>query len=103
MTTALLCPSCGDPVVEDDDFCESCGTRLRPPARAEEGACPKCGAGAEQTDRDGYCGRCGYRLGRTTDHVEVEMDAGQRVHQPRRGRLDPRGEVQRIQELAVEG
>lgn len=72
MTTALQCPSCGDPVASDDDFCEACGARLRPPEPAE-GTCPACGAPADQADADGYCGRCGTRLPRPSDHVEVEV------------------------------
>ncbi|HYR61354.1 MAG TPA: protein phosphatase 2C domain-containing protein [Actinomycetota bacterium] len=71
MTPALVCPSCGDPVAEGDEFCETCGTRLHAPP-PEEGTCPKCGARADQADPDGYCGRCGYRLARPNDHVEVE-------------------------------
>ncbi|MEA2501497.1 MAG: hypothetical protein QOD01_1608 [Actinomycetota bacterium] len=71
MTTATLCPSCGEAVAEEDDFCESCGTRLHAPP-PQEGTCPKCGAPADQADADGYCTRCGNRLPRPTDHVEVE-------------------------------
>jgi serine/threonine protein phosphatase PrpC len=71
MTTATLCPSCGEAVAEEDDFCESCGTRLHAPP-PQEGMCPKCGAPADQADADGYCTRCGNRLPRPTDHVEVE-------------------------------
>src|SRR5437879_12950931 len=71
MTTATLCPSCGDSVAEEDDFCESCGTRLHAPP-PQEGICPKCGAPAEQADTDGYCHRCGYRMPRPSDHLEVE-------------------------------
>jgi serine/threonine protein phosphatase PrpC len=74
MTTALQCPSCGEPVGEADDFCERCGARLHAPA-PEEGACPKCGAPASEADADGYCGRCGARLPRPTDHWEVEAGA----------------------------
>jgi serine/threonine protein phosphatase PrpC len=71
MTTATLCPSCGETVGEEDDFCESCGTRLHAPP-PQEGTCPKCGAPAEAADADGYCTRCGYRMPRPSDHVEVE-------------------------------
>ena len=71
MTTATLCPSCGETVAEEDDFCESCGTRLHAPP-PEEGICPKCGAPAEAADADGYCTRCGYRMPRPSDHWEVE-------------------------------
>jgi serine/threonine protein phosphatase PrpC len=71
MTTATLCPSCGEAVAEEDDFCESCGTRLHAPP-PEEGTCPKCGAPADQADADGYCTRCGNRLPRPSDHIEVE-------------------------------
>src|SRR5437660_31843 len=35
MTTATLCPSCGETVAEEDDFCESCGTRLHSPPPQE--------------------------------------------------------------------
>jgi serine/threonine protein phosphatase PrpC len=71
MTTATLCPSCGEAVAEEDDFCESCGTRLHAPPPVE-GTCPKCGAPADQADADGYCTRCGNRLPRPSDHIEVE-------------------------------
>jgi serine/threonine protein phosphatase PrpC len=71
MTTATLCPSCGEAVAEEDDFCESCGTRLHAPP-PEEGICPKCGAPADQADADGYCTRCGHRMPRPSDHSEVE-------------------------------
>jgi len=71
MTTATLCPSCGETVAEEDDFCESCGTRLHAPP-PQEGSCPKCGAPAEAADADGYCTRCGYRMPRPSDHTEVE-------------------------------
>src|SRR5437879_1359963 len=71
MTTATLCPSCGETVAEEDDFCESCGTRLHAPP-PQEGSCPKCGAPAEAADPDGYCTRCGYRMPRPSDHTEVE-------------------------------
>ena len=46
MTTATLCPSCGETVAEEDDFCESCGTRLHAPP-PQEGICPKCGVRIE--------------------------------------------------------
>ncbi|HEY2665624.1 MAG TPA: protein phosphatase 2C domain-containing protein, partial [Actinomycetota bacterium] len=71
MTTATLCPSCGETVDEEDDFCESCGTRLHAPP-PQEGSCPKCGAPAEAADADGYCTRCGYRMPHPSDHIEVE-------------------------------
>jgi serine/threonine protein phosphatase PrpC len=70
MTTATLCPSCGEAVAEEDDFCESCGTRLHAPP-PQEGICPKCGAPIASAT-DGYCGRCGNRLPRPGDHVELE-------------------------------
>src|SRR5437660_330037 len=53
MTTATLCPSCGETVAEEDDFCESCGARLHAPP-PQEGTCPTCGALAETADADGY-------------------------------------------------
>jgi serine/threonine protein phosphatase PrpC len=71
MTTTTLCPSCREAVAEEDEFCESCGTRLHTPP-PQEGACPKCGAPPEAADADGYCTRCGNRMPRPTDHFEVE-------------------------------
>ena len=57
-----------------DEFCESCGARLHAVPHPMPSFCPKCGAGADLADPDGYCGQCGFRLARPTDHIEIEVD-----------------------------
>ncbi|HEV2317264.1 MAG TPA: zinc ribbon domain-containing protein [Thermoplasmata archaeon] len=50
-TSAIVCPSCGAPSREGDQFCRSCGAAL------EDAACPRCGAHVDPGDR--FCPACG--------------------------------------------
>ena len=61
----LRCPKCGQPVVEGDAFCQTCGNRLDSPAIMNQASpegliCPRCNAFLEP----GYdfCFNCGYKL-----------------------------------------
>jgi len=96
---AAACPTCGEPIVAGDRFCEACGTELpfvegralpaEEPAptagRPAVVACPSCGSEGEPVD--GYCAVCGMRLPALRDHLEVELegvagvtDKGRRHH-----------------------
>ena len=81
------CPTCDAAVLQDDQFCEECGTALR--AIASTG-CEKCGAPPDTIDPDGFCGQCGFRReAKAGDLVEVILnsnlagvsDRGLRHHQ----------------------
>ncbi|MGZ8752756.1 MAG: protein phosphatase 2C domain-containing protein [Acidimicrobiia bacterium] len=85
--TVSPCPSCGEPVVATDQFCESCGTALREPDAivvVEEippggsimpvAAAPRrCSCGGE-IDADGYCATCGLRARSERDHFTERPD-----------------------------
>ncbi|MFG2090932.1 MULTISPECIES: protein phosphatase 2C domain-containing protein [unclassified Spirillospora] len=96
-----LCRTCGEPVHEDDRFCERCGrpdpttgdwspppeTTVPPDSApgagaalaadpeaghaAGKGVCTDCGDGAVGTD--GYCEQCGFRQPSGREHVEAEL------------------------------
>jgi serine/threonine protein phosphatase PrpC len=70
----MECPHCTATLPDDDIFCEECGVRLVeeiPP----EGGC-RCGAGPDEIDEDGFCGRCGKRVRpRPEDHIEIVVSA----------------------------
>lgn len=62
------CPQCTTEAPLDGRFCEECGA---PFGGGVSGACPKCGAGAEQIDEDGFCQSCGIRRqAPARDHFE---------------------------------
>lgn len=70
------CPSCGQPVWPDDNFCESCSAELWPAlvsgGRSETAAeCPSC-PGAQVT-QDGYCESCGHKVPSGSDHAELDL------------------------------
>jgi PPM family protein phosphatase len=69
----MECPHCTATLPDDDIFCEECGARLVEEAAPMivEGGC-RCGAGPDDIDEDGFCGRCGRRVRpRPEDHIEV--------------------------------
>jgi PPM family protein phosphatase len=51
----MQCPSCNTSVLLDDQFCEECGTALKPFVSI---ACAKCGGAI---DDEGFCSECGFR------------------------------------------
>ena len=60
-----VCPACGRPAADDDQFCAICGAALTEELTpislpAEEAACPKCGRRADPGDR--FCAGCGQGL-----------------------------------------
>lgn len=76
----MRCVSCGAVMPLDDSFCEECGTALTPacdggppePVVAALPDCPKCGAGPDELDEEGYCAQCGFRRRpHERDHVEI--------------------------------
>ena len=86
------CPECGASVREGELFCEACGHRLAsplmqsdpltatdpvaaPPGDGGSQACARCGAPAEEITEDQYCGRCGMRQPRHSDHRESDLGA----------------------------
>ncbi|PSB22238.1 serine/threonine protein phosphatase [Phormidesmis priestleyi ULC007] len=80
------CPTCDAAVLQDDQFCEECGTALRTIASG----CEKCGASPDTIDAEGFCGQCGFRReAKEGDRVEVILnsclagvsDRGLRHHQ----------------------
>lgn len=71
MTMSQLCPnpSCREPILAEDAFCEGCGQRLDGPV-PDHLRCAYCpGAVADE-----YCGTCGMRQPRDGDRVEVSTD-----------------------------
>lgn len=70
----MECPHCTATLPDDDIFCEECGIRLVEET-PEEGGC-RCGAGPDEIDEDGFCGRCGRRVrARPEDHIEIVISA----------------------------
>lgn len=84
MPQQTVCPSCAEPLDQEDDFCEACGLSLSPseaaaapapphapPSAAAGPGCVHCGA-AEVAD-DGYCEACGGVQPRPRDHQERSL------------------------------
>jgi len=70
----MECPHCTATLPDDDIFCEECGARLAEES-PQEGGC-RCGAGPDEIDEDGFCGRCGIRVRpRPEDHIEMVISA----------------------------
>ncbi|HWF81851.1 MAG TPA: PP2C family serine/threonine-protein phosphatase [Streptosporangiaceae bacterium] len=75
---SVSCPTCGQPVWPDDNFCEACSTDLAPAVTSGDSSqpatrqCPNC-AGTSITP-EGYCESCGRKLPAGNDHVELELD-----------------------------
>jgi len=70
----MECPHCTATLPDDDIFCEECGVRLVAEA-PQEGGC-RCGAGPDEIDEEGFCGRCGTRVKpRPEDHIEIVISA----------------------------
>jgi len=76
------CPTCGQPIVATDSFCESCGTELAPavvstasPEYTPE--CPVCSvdpsAPPGAISPDGYCESCGRKVPSGRDHAELDL------------------------------
>jgi PPM family protein phosphatase len=59
----LECHICQAPILNEDLFCEACGSPLGdpPPQPQVQAGCQKCAAPVESIDPDGYCDRCGFR------------------------------------------
>ncbi len=77
--TVTKCPDCGEPVGQDDRFCEGCGqsllvrrTPLGGPVSTPDDTCPGCGGtnfGAE-----GFCEDCGRARPSGRDRMECDLD-----------------------------
>ncbi len=78
----VTCPSCGEPAVATDSFCESCGTELAPavvsttsPGYTPE--CPVCSvdpsAPPGAISAEGYCESCGRKVPSGRDHAELDL------------------------------
>ena len=76
------CPSCGEPVVTTDSFCESCGTELAPAvvsaaAPGYRPECPVCSvdpsAPPGAISPEGYCESCGRKVPSGRDHAELDL------------------------------
>ncbi len=70
--TGLCCAACGNPLGEQDRFCEQCGARLGDVSAAERG-CHACGAPREALDEGGYCSICGVRERPAEQRVELDL------------------------------
>jgi serine/threonine protein phosphatase PrpC len=73
----LRCPSCGQPVWPDDNFCESCRAELAPALVSGDRAqpvtqCPTCPDAP--VSPEGYCENCGHKVPSGHDHLEMELD-----------------------------
>ena len=77
-----ICRNCGEPVGENDGFCEACGTELAPAVdSAGDGRalpeCPVCSADESMPTpaitADGYCEGCGRKVPSGRDHVELDI------------------------------
>ena len=55
LDTAPKCPSCGDPVEENEMFCNKCGALLK-----DKTKCKHCGTQNEVSDK--FCSNCGKEL-----------------------------------------
>jgi serine/threonine protein phosphatase PrpC len=78
----MTCPSCGEPVAEDDSFCESCGAELAPPMASASAPgflaqCPVCSvdpsAPPAAITAEGYCESCGRKVPSGRDHCELDL------------------------------
>lgn len=80
------CPSCGEPTIPEDRFCEACGATVSDAAddeqpdpdgevavtrASDDTTCPSCGASGADATSDGYCGLCGRRWSPVREHVEL--------------------------------
>ena len=83
----IQCPTCDAAVLQDDQFCEECGTAL---IEKSGTGCEKCGAPPDTIDAEGFCGQCGFRReAKAGDRVEIILnpnlagvsDRGLRHHQ----------------------
>jgi serine/threonine protein phosphatase PrpC len=102
--TVLACRTCGASLLQEDRYCEQCGTRVGNAlevVRAEEG-CTACGAPAEAIGVDRFCSRCGVRQ-RGAARREIDLAVAGGVSD--RGRVRRRNEdalyMQRVGETAV--
>ena len=84
----LRCVACEAPLLPEDRFCESCGSRLPEDAGGAD-ACRVCGA-SDATDADGYCTVCGARERPAGDRVELDLARAAAVTD--RGRVHRRNE-----------
>ena len=78
LAEARPCPSCGQPVWPEDNFCETCRAPLTAEAAtpAAESAppspgCQSCGSGP--ISADGYCEACGHKAPSPRDHIETDL------------------------------
>jgi serine/threonine protein phosphatase PrpC len=76
------CPTCGEPIVATDSFCESCGTELAPAvvSTASPGYTPECPVCSVDPSvppgaisPEGYCESCGRKVPSGRDHAELDL------------------------------
>jgi serine/threonine protein phosphatase PrpC len=71
----MQCPKCTAQVLENQRFCEECGTRIVPLATAASaGATCHCPPGMAAPDENGYCENCGFRVVATEHVAPVKLD-----------------------------
>ena len=60
MHQVLICPGCGSQIVEGQQFCGVCGTKLASAAQQQSTTCSKCGSPISAGQQ--FCGVCGTKL-----------------------------------------
>jgi len=75
-STPAVCPSCGQAVSPQDNFCEACRTELAPAVvsgQAPENAAVCAFCHSSQISADGYCEACGHKVASSRDHTEIDL------------------------------
>src|SRR5262249_35811915 len=77
----MNCPNCGESIEQGANFCEGCGSNLKPQETAGNPVdakieCPQCHAGPACIDQAGFCTSCGTRRrADPRDHFQVVVSS----------------------------
>ena len=70
----MQCPKCSTAVLENQRFCEECGTPIGGKEQSEAAVC-HCPPGAAIPDSDGFCENCGFKINTATQFpAPVKLD-----------------------------